>query len=146
MTIVHDYLSYTIKWKEVYGEKTMVLLQMGSFYEVYALRLPCGKLVGSNIEDFSQINDMHIATKNSSLSGPIEGVLKVGQIGRVVLAGFGLTQYTKYVGKLQERGYTIVVYEQDFPGKNATRSLSEIISPGTFFNTDNMSTNGPNGI
>ena len=133
MTVVHDYLSYTKKWKQMYGEKTLVLIQMGSFFEVYAIKLPCGKLVGSNIEDFSRINDMHIAAKNASVTGPIDGVLNKNETGGVVIAGFGLTQYDKYIGKLQEKGYTIVVYEQDFPGKNATRSLSEIISPGNIF-------------
>ena len=52
------------------------------------------------------------------------------------MAGFGLTQYDKYVCKLQEKGYTVVVYEQDIQGKNTTRSLSEIISPGTYFSLD----------
>ena len=76
MTIVQDYLEYTKKWKAEYGEKTLVLIQVGSFYEVYALRTPDGRIVGSNIEDFSRINDMLIANKNISMKGPIPGIIE----------------------------------------------------------------------
>ena len=38
MGIVDEYLEYTKKWKKEYGEKTIVLMQVGSFFEVYALK------------------------------------------------------------------------------------------------------------
>ena len=37
MSLVENYLSYTKKWKQEYGEETIVLMQVGSFFEVYAL-------------------------------------------------------------------------------------------------------------
>ena len=37
MTIVKEYLDYTEKWKKEYGEKTLVLMQVGSFFESYGL-------------------------------------------------------------------------------------------------------------
>ena len=45
----------------------------------------------------------------------------------VVMAGFGITVLEKNVKKLQEQGFTVVVYEQDIQGKNTSRSLVEII-------------------
>ena len=126
MGIVDEYLEYTKKWKKEYGEKTIVLMQVGSFFEVYALKNKDGNLVGSNIEDFSQINDMIIAEKTKQIINNQQ----------VMMAGFTLTQYEKYVKKLQEHGYTIAVYTQDIQGKNTTRSLAEIVSPGTFFSHD----------
>jgi DNA mismatch repair protein MutS len=134
MSIVEDYLAYTKKWKKEYGDKTLVLMQVGSFFEVYALindvqnegDINSSKqLYGSNIEEFAKINDMVISKKNTC----------VGKL-QVVMAGFGLPQLEKYVKKMQDHGYTIVVYRQDIQGKNTTRSLSEIISPGTFFGQD----------
>ena len=56
------------------------------------------------------------------------------------MAGFGLAQLDKYVKKLQEHGYTIAVYTQDIQGKNTTRSLAEVISPGTFFSLETEDT------
>jgi DNA mismatch repair protein MutS len=124
MSIVKEYLALTTKWKKEYGNKTLVLLQVGSFFEVYALLSPENEMIGSNIAEFASLNEMVISPKNVFVDGM-----------QVVMAGFGLPQIDKYVKKLQEHGYTILVYKQDIQGKNTTRSLCEIISPGTFFST-----------
>jgi len=122
MTIVEEYLNLTTQYKTEYGEKTIVLMEVGSFFEVYALINPDGSYTGSNIEDFAKMNDMVIAKKN----------ICVGKLP-VAMAGVGTVYADKYIQRLQEHGYTIVIYTQDINGKNTTRSLSEIISPGTFF-------------
>jgi len=127
MTIVEEYLSYTKKWKEEYGEKTLVLMQVGSFFEVYALLDSEGKMYGSNIQEFASINDMVISRKSQCVGNQ-----------QVMMAGFGIAQSEKYLKKLQEAGYTIAVYTQDAQTKNTTRSLSEIISPGTYFSQDSV--------
>jgi len=125
MGIVEEYLSLTKKWKNEYGEKTIVLMQVGSFFEVYALEESDGSYSGSNIVDFSLINDMVISNKQASVyNKPVK------------MAGFGTPQLEKYVKKLQERDYTVCIYVQDIQGKNTSRSLAEIISPGTFFNSE----------
>ena len=43
----------------------------------------------------------------------------------------------KYVDKIQNNGYTAVVYSQDAPTANTTRSLLGVFSPGTFFSVNN---------
>ena len=126
MTIAEDYMNYTKHWKKELGERTIVLIQVGSFFEVYALKDKQGKITGSDIEKFASINDMVIAEKG-----------KVFVDGKsVLMAGFGLPQLDKYVNKLHGQGYTVVVYKQDIQGKNTTRSLDQIISPGTCFSSD----------
>lgn len=127
MTLVEEYLEFTKEWKKEYGEKTLVLMQVGSFFEVYAVLNDSGEMVGSNISEFSAINDMVISKKNTCVGKK-----------QVVMAGFGLPQLEKYVKKLQEHDYTVVVYKQDIQGKNTTRSVCEIISPGTYFSQDSM--------
>jgi len=128
MSIVKDYLEYTQQWRKEYGDKTLVLLQVGSFFESYSLRNSDGSIYGidspsgSNVEEFASINDMIIANKNSLWDGK-----------QVVMAGVGVAYIEKYIKKLQQHDYTVVIYKQDVNGKNTTRSLSEIISPGTFF-------------
>ena len=131
MSIAQDYLDYTQQWKKEYGDKTLVLMQVGSFFECYSLRESDGSIYGidspygSNIEEFASINDMIIANKNSSLHGK-----------QLVMAGVGVAYVDKYLKRMQEHGYTIAIYSQDVNAKNTTRSLSEIISPGTFFSPD----------
>lgn len=127
MTLVEEYLSYTKKWKLEYGDKTIVLMQVGSFFEVYALIDSNGMMVGSNIQDFASINDMVISKKSQFVGNQ-----------QIMMAGFGILQSEKYFKKLQEAGYTVVVYTQDSQNKNTTRSLSEIISPGTYFTHDSV--------
>ena len=125
MTIVKDYLDLTSKWKNEYGERTLVLMQVGSFFEAYGLVDENNNIQGSNIVDFAEINDMAISRKN----------ICVGK-SKVVMAGFGLPQLDKYIKKLQDNGYTIVVYVQDSQSKNTTRSLNGIYSPGTYFSNE----------
>lgn len=127
MTIVNDYLDNTKKYKQQYGEKTIVLMQVGSFFEVYGLKTKTGEIIGSDIEHFSQINDLIIAKKSN---------MKPGNGMTVLMAGFGLAQLDKYVKRLQQNKYTIIIITQDIQGKNTSRSVSEIISPGTFFSLD----------
>ena len=123
MTIVDEYLELTKKYQKSHGEKTLVLMQVGSFFECYALLLPDGTYKGSHIQQFATINDMIISKKN----------VCVGDLN-VVMAGFGLAQLEKYIKKMLNNGYSIVVFVQDNQAKNTTRSLSCIYSPGTFFN------------
>ncbi len=125
MTIIHDYLTLTEKYKKEYSEKTLLLMQVGSFFECYALLTDDNNYEGSNIHDFSDINDLVISKKHIIHNGK-----------NVVMAGFGITQIEKYVRRLQEHNYTIVVYTQDSNNKNTTRSLSCIYSPGTYFSND----------
>ena len=125
MTIVQEYLNYTEKWKKEYGEKTLVLMQVGSFFESYGLLDRHNNIYGSEIVEFANINDMITARKN----------ICVGT-AKVVMAGFGLPQLEKYIKKMQDNGYTIVVYTQDTQAKNTTRSLHTIFSPGTYFSND----------
>ena len=131
MALVKEYLTITKKYKSLYGEKTLVLMQVGSFYECYAIKKAKNEYEGSNIVDFTQINDMIIATKNTYIDN-----------NEVVMAGFCLAQKDKYVKKMITHGYTVVVYDQDSDNKNTSRSLDCIYSPGTFFdNNDYYSLN-----
>lgn len=131
MALVKEYLDITKKYKALYGERTLLLMQVGSFYECYAIKKAKNVYEGSNILEFTQINDMIIANKNTYIDD-----------NEVVMAGFCLAQKDKYVKKMITHGYTIVVYNQDGDTKNTTRSLDCIYSPGTFFdNNDYYSLN-----
>ena len=125
MTLADEYFNYTKKYRASHGEKTLVLMQVGSFFECYAMLEPDGSYSGSHIQEFAIINDMSIAKKN----------ICVGK-NEIVMAGFGLGQLEKYVKKMLTHGYTVVVYSQDIQSKNTTRSLACIYSPGTFFNNN----------
>jgi DNA mismatch repair protein MutS len=127
MTIIQDYLKLTKELINNYGEKSLVLMQVGSFFECYALLEKDGSYSGSLIKEFAEINDMTISRKNMCVGHQ-----------NVMMAGFGLPQLEKYIKKLQDNGFTIAVYTQDSPSKNTTRSLQCIYSPGTYFSQDSQ--------
>ena len=92
MTIVEEYLELTKKYKDEYGEKTLVLMQVGSFFEVYGVMAKDTTIYGSDIVKFAEINDMAISKKNICVKGD-----------SVVMSGFGLPQLEKYIKKMRKR-------------------------------------------
>jgi len=125
MSLIKDYFEKTKKHIEEFGELTIVLIQVGAFFEVYGLKEKDETITNSNIMDFSRICDLNVVDKKVCCgSYP------------VVMAGFKDHLLDKYLKKLQDGGYTIAVYEQDEQGPNTTRSLTGVFSPGTYFSTD----------
>jgi len=125
MALVKEYFDITKKYQNEYGEKTLLLMQVGAFFEVYGMSDDNNRITGSQILEFTQICDLNFADKNTSVDSK-----------KVLMAGFKDFLLEKYLKKLQDAGYTIVVYVQDEQAKNTTRSLFGIFSPGTFFSND----------
>lgn len=123
-----SYFDETKKYKAEYGDRTVVLMQVGDFFECYGLRndKDFGKMFGSNIEDIADICDLMIAKKNMLIDGC-----------QLYMAGFNMGVIDKYIDKLQAVGYTVPIIVQDEQAVGTTRSLAYIVSPGTNFSTDN---------
>lgn len=122
--IVGQYLSETRRWQQRLGEQTMLLLQVGSFYEVYALLGDDEVYEGGDAPAFSRINCARIVQK---------GVARDGR--RIMMSGFGIAQVEVYTQRLVDHGYTVVLFTQDHDAPGTTRSLSRIVSPGTTLST-----------
>jgi len=126
MALIKDYFEKTKHYSQEYGEKTIVLMQVGAFFEVYGLEDKAqGVISASQLVDFTRICDLNIADKK----------ICVGTSG-VLMAGFSHYMIDKYLKKLQEAGYSVVVYVQDEQAKNTSRSLHGIYSPGTYFSPE----------
>ena len=122
MSLIKDYFEKTKKHIDEYGQLTIVLMQVGAFFEVYGLKDKNDNIYLSNIMDFSRICDLNVVDKKVCCG-----------LDSVVMAGFKDHLLDKYIKKLQDSGYTIAVYEQDEQCANTTRSLTGIYSPGTYF-------------
>jgi len=138
MALIKEYFTLTKKYTAEYGEKTVVLLQVGAFFEVYgqiitpAAEGGAGGAVtcsGSRIDDFCSICELAKANKTPGF----------------VMAGFRDYGLDKYLKKLQDAGYTAVVYVQDGIKNPPVRSLQGIYSPGTYFSTDVVDGGGGGG-
>jgi DNA mismatch repair protein MutS len=121
MALILSYFEHTKKYAEEYGDRTIVLMMVGSFYEMYGEKNSKGVISGSKIEEISKLCDLAIAQKTGA--------------GTYVMAGFTYTKIDKYLKKIQDAGYTTIVIKQD-PTNPKIRSVEGIYSPGTFFNPD----------
>jgi len=125
-----DYLRYTKENEEKYGKKSIVLIQCGSFFEVYSvISSTTGEYIDTKIIEFTEVCQMNIADKKTSSDSR----------GKVVMAGFQTYLLDKYLPKMTENGYTVVVYiqekEQRKDGKY-NRVLDKVYSPGTYLCCD----------
>ena len=134
MSLIKEYFELTKKYQDEYGNNTILLMQVGSFFEVYGIYNGKSETIfGSMIVEFSQICELNVVEKNTCVG-----------TDNVMMAGFKDIQIEKYIRKIQDAGFTAVVYAQDEATKNTTRSLAGIFSPGTYFHTE--STNLTNSI
>lgn len=140
MALVKDYFDKTKEWSAEYGPNTVVLMQVGAFFEVYGVLENDGTYSGSRIADVSEICDLLISNKASG------GMASSGTSGEtteeklpVKMSGFRDHQIDKYLRRLNDAGWTCVVYTQDAATKNTTRSLMGVFSPGTFFSDETSS-------
>jgi DNA mismatch repair protein MutS len=126
MALVKEYFELTKKYQDEYGENTILLMLVGSFFEVYGISDENTQIItGSKIVEFSQICELNVVDKNTCVGKK-----------NVMMAGFKDMQIEKYIKKIQDAGFTTVVYTQDESAKNTTRSLAGIFSPGTYFHND----------
>jgi DNA mismatch repair protein MutS len=125
MALIKEYFDITKQYNDDYGENTILLMMVGSFFEVYGiLNKSTGVISGSKIVDFGRICELNIVEKN----------VCVGK-DNVVMAGFKDMMIEKYIKKIQDAGFTAVVFtqQQDPATKTFTRSCAGIFSPGTYF-------------
>ena len=129
MALIKDYLEKTEEHRKTYGEKSVVLMQVGQFFEIYGLKEARTKRIfGSAIQEVSKDCDLSISEKK----------VCVGKNG-VVMSGFPEFGLDKFLKRMRDHGYTIAVYVQDAQTKNTTRSLLGVYSPGTYFAAESTS-------
>jgi DNA mismatch repair protein MutS len=127
--IIDDYLDYTKAYKAKYGEKCIVLMQVGSFYEMYSI-------VDDTTQDIYAIADIcniQISRKNKS-------IVEVS-LNNPLMAGFPLYTLRKFTNILLNNNYTIVLVEQVTEPPNPERKITEILSPGVNVNVANKKSN-----
>jgi DNA mismatch repair protein MutS len=116
--IVDDYLDYSKTYKEKYGQACIVLMQVGSFYEMYSVKDDTSE----DIYTIADICNIQISRKNKS----IQEVSHQNPL----MAGFPLGTLRKYTTMLLNHNYTIVLIEQVTEPPNPERKITEILSPG----------------
>ena len=124
--LIDDYINYQIKYQGKYGDKTVILMQVGSFFEAYAIDNEKEKI---NIDNLNQICDL----MNIQISRKNKNVIENSR-SNPLMAGFPLFAIEKFIQILMNHGYTVVLIEQVTEPPEPERKVTNIFSPGTSIN------------
>jgi DNA mismatch repair protein MutS len=121
--IIFEYDKYLQKYKKIYGEKTILLMQIGSFFEMCSILEEDNKLGEQDI--FNICDDVLnvVVGKKWYKSGEEQKVYYMG--------GFPLIAQEKYLTYLLNHNFTVVLVEQITEPPNPERKVTKILSPGT---------------
>jgi DNA mismatch repair protein MutS len=123
--IFAEYFAITKEYQEKYGKNTILLMQVGAFFEVYGLKTKEEQIIESEILNFSQICQLNISEKKI-----------VYKSQQVLMAGFRDYSLDKYIQKITENGFSAVVFVQEKNEKNTKRIFHSVYSAGTFISYD----------
>lgn len=121
MTIVDDYIDYCDEYTKKYGERTVVLMQVGSFHECYAVSNDVERS-GADIVTICDLLNIQLSRKNKMI---IEN-----SRGNPLMAGFPISSQAKHTQTLLSNNFTVVMINQVTPPPNPKREVTEILSPG----------------
>ena len=128
--ILKEYLNYHNKYINIYGEKTIVLMMVGQFYEIYGV-INDTMHVGADLNELSDILNIQIARRNKKI--------KEISYDNFLMMGFPDHALLKFRNILLNNNYTIVKVDQITPKPNPERAVTEIISPSTIIDAYNKS-------
>ena len=114
--IYDEYFEYTKELKSKYGDRSLVLMLVGAFFEVYGLKdLDTDEITKSNLLDFVTICNLNMSVKmelNNNEGNNKEAIL---------MAGVRDYNLEKYLSMLINANYNVAVYIQDKSQKKIIR-------------------------
>ena len=123
-SLIETYLELQQKFEDEYGDKAIVLMEIGSFFEVYGVDNE-EHTIGKP-KEIAEILNLQLTRKNKTIAE--------NSVKNPLMAGFPGAAFDRYVQRLiQEQAYTIVIIRQKGTPPNVTRYLDRIISPGVNF-------------
>lgn len=125
MTMHDEYFEYCAEYTKKYGEKTVVLIECGSFMEIYAIINDNYKL-GPDIQVICDILNIQLSRKNKAITQVDHS--------NPFMAGFPSYCLDKHSQILVSKGYTVVVIRQVTQPPNPRREVTEILSPSMQLN------------
>ena len=128
ISIYEEYLQYHEKYVAKYGQKSIVLIQIGGFFEAYSTLIR-----GPDLFKISEILNIVVTRKNKSIN-------TIDEKNPYMLGYNCLSGSNKFIKLLIDAGYTIILIEQITPAPNPKRAITNIYSPSTYLEnvtTDN---------
>ena len=127
-SIYDEYFEYDTTYKTKYGDKTCVLLEVGSFFEIYTYKIISTNTIQHNqTQEISRICNLSLVEKKANYKNNDQ---------QIMMMGFRNYMLDKYLQKLVDIDYTVVVFTQDKNEKGVTRKLDAVYSRGTYLRSD----------
>ena len=131
-TLPEEYLLLQEKYEKIYGkEKTIVLMQVGSFHEAYSTDTR-----GFNLHKLADLLNIIVSKKNKKIDET--------SIKNPYMLGFPIVSTNKFLNILVDNGFTVIKIDQVTEPPSPKRAITGIYSPGT--NIDNMNKPESNNI
>jgi DNA mismatch repair protein MutS len=121
--IYDDYMNYCKEYETLYGKDTVVLMEVGGFYELYGVNYN-NTLSGADIYNVAALLGIQVSRKNKNI---IEN-----SFSNPLMAGFPSYTLHKFIDILVANNKTVVLVEQTTSPPNPKREVTRIISPATY--------------
>ena len=118
-SVLSEYFKFYDEYYGKYGGKTAVLMQVGSFYEMYGVDNDTDKL--GNAEELSKILNIVLTKRNKKI--------QANGINNPLMLGFPCLALNKYTPLLLAEDYTVVIVNQVKTPLSIKRSVVDVISP-----------------
>ena len=118
------YFDLQLHFEEKYGEDSLVLMEIGTFFEVYEVNNDEMKV--GKAKEIAELLNIQLTRKSKAI---LEN-----SVSNPLLAGVPAVSLDRYLSRLIDtKKYTIIVVKQKGEMPNIKRYVSNIISPGTNF-------------
>jgi len=127
--IIFEYDKYLKEYKKKYGGNTILLMQVGSFFEMCAIIEQGNEIGETNIHTIC--DDVLNVVVGKKWYKYVDGVTGISEQKEYYMGGFPLVAQEKYFTFLLNHNYTVVLVEQVTEPPNPEREVTKILSPGT---------------
>lgn len=133
--LIEEYFDYQKFYEEKYGKNTIIAMEVGSFFEFYGVDNSEEKI--GKVKEISEILNIQITRRSKAI--------KENSRKNPLMAGIPTVSFKRYLNILLKLNqYTIVLieqFDQNPKTKAFKRKVTEILSPGTNFNTNSSEAN-----
>lgn len=121
--IYDDYIQYCIDYEKLYGNDTVILMEVGGFFELYGVNFN-GTKSGADIYNVASLLGIQVSRKNKN-------ILENSNTNPL-MAGFPSYTLNKFIDILVNNNKVVVLVEQTTSPPNPKREVTRIISPATY--------------
>ena len=131
--LIDEYFTQQLEFEKKYGPKTILLMQVGMFFEMYGVNNQTEKI--GDLQTITELLNIQLSRRNKAI---IEN-----SRSNSLMAGFPISSVKRFINILLSNSYTIILVEQD-EVEPTQRKITNIYSPGTYIEDINQA--DPNNI